>query len=354
MLKDPGAPTRSRVTLKDVAERTGLAVSTVSLCLNGHRTTGHISRTTRSQVIVAADALGYQRSHYARHPCHHQICVLADPSNGAWPAVGEICHVLSDRDYRPLMQVARSHLLPQLAHDLYERFEIDGAIFVGEPSHPEHLPPPEVPSVVLGGLPEGVEGNLVALDDVAVGRLAAEHLWELGHRAVGVVLTGQCHYPRLREAGLRQVWREHGAPEAAVRTLVESGWVADADQVDPHHFTRLIEGLFDDSEREAPTALFCVTDLWAFWTIQALHRLGGRVPEDVSVVGVDDLPGAASYTPALTTVRQCYKALGAAAAELLLELLQDDGQRKVVKQLHEPKLIVRESTAPPAFRSSDL
>lgn len=351
MSMETGAPAQTRVTLKDIAERTGLGVSTISLCLNGHRTTGYISQTTRSQVIAAAEELGYQRPRRGRRPRLHHIGILADPSNASWPTVGEICQVLYDRDYRPVMQVAGSHVLRELARDLYERFEIDGAIFVGEPLRAEDLPPPEVPNVVIGGLPEGAEGNLVALDDLAVGRLVGEHLWELGHRTVGVVLVGQCHYPRLREAGLRQVWEEHGAPPSAIRALVEAGWIAAADNVDPRHFTCLIKELVEDSGGDPPTAIFCVTDLWAFWTIQALHRLDRRVPEDLSVVGVDDLPGAASYTPALTTVRQCYRTLGTAAAELLLEVLQDSGQRKVVRQLYEPRLIVRESTAPPPSRS---
>ena len=342
-----GTVTKSRITLNDIAARTGLSASTISLVLNGRRSTGHISNATRQEVLSVADEMGYERPRRARGAGVHQIGVFSHPGAVFWPALGEVCHVLNDQNYRPITQVGYFPALGDFAQLLFDRFEIDGAIFIGAPQRPEDVPSAEIPHVTIGVLPEGVEGNVVCLDNFAAGRLAGEHLWELGHRVVGVVIdTGYDRLPRL--AGLRAVWEEHGAPPAAVRVLpdrIPAGNVSEAELI------AVVQRLLEAPSGEAPpTALFCVTDSWALRTIRALHRLGRHVPGDISVVGVDDVPLAAECDPALTTVRQSFRERGAAAAQLLLTVLQSPAERAPETLFQEPTLIIRESTGPAPLR----
>jgi len=170
------------------------------------------------------------------------------------------------------------------------------------------------------------------VDQHAGARAATEHLLDLGHRHVAHV-TGPKDWVEAEER--REGWRaaqsDRGllpGPELTGDWSAESGYAA---------------GLRIAEDGDV-TAVFAANDAMALGVLKALHEQGRRVPEDISVVGFDDVPEAAYYWPPLTTVNQDFGTLGRRALELTLRAL--DGEADPVAALVEPALVVRESTGP--------
>jgi DNA-binding LacI/PurR family transcriptional regulator len=190
------------------------------------------------------------------------------------------------------------------------------------------LPPgiPVVAATEAGGLP-GTPHPMIYLDERHAATEATAHLLALGHRTVHHVAIPSETGTSARQAGWRQALREAGAP---VPPVVRVGW-------DPRSTYLAGRRLAADA---AVTAILCGNDDTALAVRRALYEAGRNVPEDVSVVGFDDVPAAAYWTPALTTVRMDFVGLGrACVAELT-------GARPAVP-LAPPRLVIRESTARP-------
>lgn len=194
-----------------------------------------------------------------------------------------------------------------------------------------------IPYVVVDRVAGDEEGCSVSVDDEAGGALALRHLVAQGHRRIAFV-SGPPHLKQVqdRRTGALAALAEAGLPLDALRELptermdVAAGRDAGA---------RLL-GLAD-----RPTAVFCANDLLALGVLQALYTAGVRVPEDIAIVGYDDIEFAAAATVPLTSVRQPAYTLGTIAAELLLEetgaAATDHRHQHVVLQ---PELVVRRSS----------
>ena len=175
----------------------------------------------------------------------------------------------------------------------------------------------------------------VSVDDTLGGRLAAQHVIDLGHRSFAW-LAGPTDIPQVhdREAGIHQAAREAEIPVTrmiASQMTVAAGVTA----VD----TELAGG-------QLPSALVCANDLLAFGAIRAILRAGLRVPQDVSIVGYDDIDFAANAVVPLTSVRQPKYELGDAAAQLLISEWADPAAHSHQQVRFEPQIVVRESTGP--------
>lgn len=187
-----------------------------------------------------------------------------------------------------------------------------------------------IPTLVVKAEPED-DFFTVSVDQSAGAALAANHLIDLGHREI-LHLAGPLDWldARSRESE----WHAHlelaGLPS---RPSVVGDWTSDSG----YAFGRSVEVDF--------TAVFAANDQMALGLIHAFHERGIRVPQDVSVVGFDDMPEARHFLPPLTTVRQDFRALGTLSVETLLaEIAGDEVPRRV---LLEPELVIRASTAPP-------
>jgi DNA-binding LacI/PurR family transcriptional regulator len=186
-----------------------------------------------------------------------------------------------------------------------------------------------------------VEGDLSALpltagvDQVEGARLATRHLLDLGHESVAH-LAGPEEWleAQARREGWRSALQDMGRPVPEL--LGEGDWTSRSG----YEIARSTEW-GDDT-----TAVFVANDQMALGVLRALAECGRRVPEDVSVVGFDDLPEAAYFAPPLTTVRQDFVELGTRAIGLVLRVL--GGEQEASVPLVEPTLVVRSSTAPPA------
>jgi DNA-binding LacI/PurR family transcriptional regulator len=194
--------------------------------------------------------------------------------------------------------------------------------------------PAEVPAVAAteaGGLP-GLSRTMTFLDERPAAAEATRHLLELGHRTVHHVAIPSETRASARQAGWREALAEAGVP---VPPVLPAGW-------DPRSAYLAGQRLAADP---AVTAILCGNDDSALAVRRALYEAGRRVPDDVSIVGIDDVPGAAYWTPALTTVRMEFVALGREClAAVVAELT---GAPHHAGTLPAPRLVVRESTAPP-------
>jgi DNA-binding LacI/PurR family transcriptional regulator len=186
-----------------------------------------------------------------------------------------------------------------------------------------------------------VEGDLSAtpltagVDQIAGARLATRHLLDLGHHTV-LHLPGPLDWleATARREGWRMALEERDLPIPAL--MAEGDWSS-------HSGYEIGRAMLGESR---PTAVFAANDQMALGLIRALHEAGLRVPEDVSVVGFDDLPESGYFTPPLTTVRQDFHELGQRIMALVLRVLA--GEHDASVPLVEPRLIVRSSTAAPS------
>jgi DNA-binding LacI/PurR family transcriptional regulator len=195
--------------------------------------------------------------------------------------------------------------------------------------------PPDVPVVAAteaGGL-AGTPRTMIFLDERQAAADATRHLLTLGHRTVHHVAIPSETGTSARQAGWRDALKDAGAE---VPTVLHGGW-------DPHSAYLAGQRLAADAQ---VTAILCGNDDTAMAVRRALYEAGRDVPGDVSLVGFDDVPGAAYWTPALTTVRMDFVALGRAC--LAAVVAEVTGVPQPDLGLAAPRLVIRESTAPPA------
>jgi DNA-binding LacI/PurR family transcriptional regulator len=325
--------------MHDVAALAGVSHQTVSRVLNG----GTVKSQTRTRVLAAMQELDYRPNTAARVLAtgrSRTLGVLSLDSTLFGPA--STLHAIESaaRDARYFLSVASLRSLDrssvQEALGRLADQAVEGAIVIA-PLTSAHQ--------ALRGLPSGlpvvaVEGDaqadvaVVAVDQVAGARTATQHLLSLGHRTVWHV-AGPPDWLEAqgRVAGWRAALEGVGAdvpPPLSGDWSPRSGFEAG----------QLLARMSDVS------AVFVANDQMALGLLRALHERGLRVPEDVSVVGFDDIGEAAYYTPPLTTVRQDFAEVGRRSIELLLAQVRS-GARSAERQVVPAELIVRQSTAPP-------
>lgn len=331
-----------RVTIRDIAKRLGLSPATVSTALTGRRNGVFVSEETRKRVLEVAREMGYQFERLrARTPKLQQVALFCTSYHWSLvfiSAIMEFSNSLSKRGGRVLLQVENDRGREAgLIQEIHRRREVDGFILLGSRNNPEELPDPEVPYVVIGEIPEGVNAWQVCSDNEDGGRIVGEHLWALGHRRVGVFLMESNLLPSLKRLmGLKAVWERHGVdfPE---------DWVLRLQTEDEFELAEKLPKFIFDGDKLRFTALFCYNDRVAGTTIKCLNRLGVRVPEDISVVGFDNEPYSELFSPPLTTVEQPFSQLVSLAVQLLEERLASPPTppKKVILPC---RLIVRSST----------
>lgn len=336
-------------TVRDVAALAGVSAMTVSNVLNGHanRTTA----STAAKVRAAMQELGYVPNASARALSRQSSGLVAlllpsDPSDAP--------HLLSVHDSVLLREIERQvslsgkHLLLHAPSDLVgavdevlRTWNVDGAIvfgaFAGEVD--ELLERTQAPLVLVDNYSRSSKAVIVGIDDAAGGEAAGTELCALGHQRVAFVgpRTDVDGVTSRRLAGFRSALEVRGVELAEDLIIVcdstfEEG-LRVADVVAQHH--------------RAPTAVFATSDLIAAGIQTGLTRRGIGVPDQISVIGFDDLPIARMMTPELTTVRQDISAKAARAVERLMTSISAPSPERSVEQL-PVELIRRGSTAPPA------
>ncbi|WP_424346553.1 LacI family DNA-binding transcriptional regulator [Kocuria sp. CH-021] len=325
-------------TIYDVARAAGVSKSLVSLVLRGSPS---VSEARRTAVLEAVEQLGYRPSQAAAAlagAATRTIGVVLDDFRNLWFV--SLLQGLQDGLAPHGFRIAVSdHTLN--AHvetgplDGFLAMRVDGLVIATEPT-PAMRVPEGLPVVVAGSRRGVIPGaDVVADDDRLGGRLATEHLLELGHRRLGH-LTGDGGAAELRARGFRDALRERGLRAPVVRgaggTTEEDGYRA---------ALRLL------AEAPATTAVFAANDTMAMGALAAARESGLRVPEDLSVIGYDDSPVAATHLLRLTTVDGRNAEVGAAAAERLVQRATTTAAAPVRTALLTPRLVLRSSCAAP-------
>jgi LacI family transcriptional regulator len=330
------------VTIYDIARAAGVAKSTVANALSGK---GTVSEATRQRILQCAQEMGYRPNVLARSLYNHKTLtialVLPTITNPFYPEIIEaIEQTASERDYQTLF--SNTHLNFERARQQMERMMsrwVDGYIIMGcsmESADVVRYFQQGLPIVLCdwqeNEVPEGLPQ--VSVDFYRAGQLAARHLLDLGHRRVAVIADDP--QQTLRVAGFTSVLGEAGlalspAMQATGASTLESGYAA-------------ARQLLQQPER--PTAIFATTDWMAFGAIDAALDAGLRVPEDISIMGLDDLMFSAHLRPPLTTVAVPKNQLAREAVNLLFK--QIDGEKEIAETpLVQPHLVVRQSTTHP-------
>lgn len=352
----PGRKTKStRVTLQDVARRSGFSPSTVSIVLSEAPLSRYVAAQTKERIRKTAESLGYRPDIFARS-------LRSRRSNTIGVLVFDISDpfcVLILRGIEKAMQGTRWMPIIMDAHNERDQFEryldlllerrIEGLIVVAnwlfdEGGLLEKTSREAMPTVVVGrDLFEQHMGSVV-VDNEAGGYAAIKHLYDLGHRQIALIRGPE----KLIDSARR--W------QGIERFARESGW-----KIDPRRVRQLPDALDPISPFEGGlelttellaspqnfTALVAFDDLTALGALRALAQAGRTAPRDCSILGFDDVPLAALCTPGLTTIRQPMEEMGAAAAHHVLEALLEGKDLEPRLEMLPPTLVLRDSTCEP-------
>ena len=342
--------TKKRPTLKDLAGHLDLSPATISLVLNRSPVANAIPEETQQRVFAAARKLGYRPNYIAvslRSQRTNFVGVLVPEVSDPWAAEivsGIESHLLAN-DYHYVVTSHRRST-PKLLEDdleLLMRRAVDGMILLAAELHATPL----LPTVVVSGHTRVKGLSNVVIDHERAAHLALAHLKELGHRRIAL-FRGQPGSADTedRSRAIFDAAASLGVEIPSKYTLQLSGegedevFAPDDAYQEGYAFGRKLL----ERGREF-TALFAFDDASAIGAIRAFLDAGLRVPDDVSVIGFDDIQNAAFHNPRLTTVRQPLREIGQTAARVLLERIGAPAKPDSFVVI-EPELIVRDSTGP--------
>ncbi len=333
-------PPGQKVSLKFLADHLGLSPATLSLVMNRSAVADSIPKATQDQIFAAADKFNYRPNFMARSLRTQRsftIGVLVPEVSEGYATL-----VMSGIEEHLLREgyfyfVASHHHRPDLI-DEYPKLllarSVEGLIAVDTPWH-HNL---SIPVVTVSGHNEVNRVTNIVLDHRRAAELALEHLFKLGHRRIAFI-KGQefSSDTEARWDAIVQAAARLGLTIHAKLTTQLQGEVPSPDL--GYKVTRRLL-----AKQEPFSAIFAFNDISAIGAIRALREMGLRVPEDVSVVGFDDIQSAAFQNPGLTTVRQPLRKMGKIAAETVLRRITRDGMDHPKEITVEPELVVREST----------
>jgi len=354
-VKQARPKTGAMVTIRDVAKESGLSATTVSMVLNHAPLASYIPEATKKRIIHVAEGLGYEPNPFAqalRSRRSHTIGVMVPDIADPYCAqiLQGIENSFSRSSYLPfLVDIQNDRLRFKKYLNVLLARRVEGLIILANSLSFETelltaLESRKIPSVILGREPETDTLSWVATDNEVGTHQALEHLYRLGHRKIAFI------------RGPRMIVDSHHQWTGICSFATAAGLELDS---------RLVvtlsgpfssyEGGYESTKEllalKLPfTALVAFDDMTAFGAIRALISAGLRVPLDCSVIGFDDIPAAAFYNPALTSVREHMEILASMGAEILMEAIRAQRKNTTVSPVHrkvKPELMVRESTAAP-------
>ena len=336
-------PARQSVSLKFLAEHLGLSQAAVSFVINRSPAARSIPQRTQELIRKAARELNYRPNHLARslrQQRSYTIGVVVPEISEGYAALvmsGIEDHLLQEGYfYFVVSHRHRSDLIEEYPLLLQQR-AVEGLIAV-DTTLSEGV---QVPLVAVSGHRDVPGVTNIVLNHARAATLALEHLKKLGHRQMAFI-QGQefSSDTAVRWDSVREAAEDLGI-EITDQLVVQ----LEGESSSPELGFQVTQKLL--ASGKPFTALFAFNDISAIGAIQALREAGRRVPQDVSVVGFDDIQSAAFQNPALTTVRQPLREMGVIAAETLLRRITAPAKALYPKEIVvEPSLVVRASTAP--------
>lgn len=330
-----------RTRLADLAQHSGVSTATVSRVLN--RKPG-VAESTRQAVYHALDMLGYERPRRPTSPSAGLIgLVIPELSNPVFPAFAQAIETaLAHHGYTPLLctQTASGVSEDEYVETLLAA-DVAGIVFVNglhadaqaPTTRYERLAERGVPHVLVNGHRAELAAPSVSVDERLGMDIAVRHLTSLGHSRIALAVGPERLVPAaLKRAGFVTAMKRYLGPNVEHR-VITSLFTVEGGEASARALVR-----------EGSTAIICGSDLMALGAMRAVLASGGRVPEDVSVIGFDDSLFMNFTDPPLTTLRQPVDAMSQAVVDTLLSAMQ--GSTDPIELRFAPELIVRGSTAP--------
>jgi len=330
------------ITRKEVAERANVSVAVVSYVVNaGPRP---VAPATRLKVERAIEELGYYPNELARSLSRQQTAMigLIIPSlvNPVYAEIADsLTRYCAAEGFRVILGSSGRHHQTEVEFAKSLRAKrVEGVIMIPSESPEEILRPlrqAHIPTVVLEhALPDT---HCIAIDDLQGGQLATRHLLSLGHRRIGMIRRKPSSaLSHLRYVAFRDMLQAANIP-LNPDLVIES----EAGQASGYASMQRLLAL-----SPPPTAVFAHNDVLAMGAISALCHVGLKVPQDVSVVGYDDIINSAYLNPPLTTVRFPVAEMGRAAGKMILDLIKNGNSFSLKTTTLPVQLIIRASTAP--------
>ncbi|KAA0273986.1 MAG: LacI family DNA-binding transcriptional regulator [Anaerolineales bacterium] len=336
----------NRPTIRDVARQAGVSHQTVSRVING---SNDVLPETRAVVEAAIEELGYRPSAIARSMARgltHTLAIISpNLTDYTFASIVEGAEVEARRhNYFVLSSSASDQ---QAFHDLVEELvghrRVDGLIVINPYADEryQHVPK-NFPVVFVGARSHDEEVCSISLDDEKVAYEATQHLISLGHKRVALVtgpMAEDCSQDRLE--GFRRALDEAGI--SFDESLVfEGDWSASSGR----------DALLDFIKKNnVPTAVFAQNDRMAMGVLRAARDVNLNVPDQLSVIGVDDMPLSSYFDPPLTTMRQDMPLIGQEAIRKLMDIIKNKTVEPSVLKL-PAQLVVRQSTVKGGDRTS--
>lgn len=337
-----------KVSVKDVARRSGTSLGTVSRVINGGAS---VSANARARVTEAIAELGYEPNAGARQM-----------RSGRSGLIGILLPSLDVPFFGILAQSLEQALFQNGYHSLIcnteenelneQRYvstllgqQVDGivAAAVVTTRNFDRFVDRDIPVIAVDRSSDGDAGHLVSVDHKEGGRLMAQHLLDLGHREIAIVATPTHSTPIMeRIAGIKEALGEKDCAPVGVA-------LGEAHSFDASF--ALARQILEDTH---PTAIIGTSDIAAIGAIHAGHELGYRMPAELSVIGFDNLPQSAHIFPSLTTVEQPIVLLGELAAQELLHQINSETFEKPDLSQLVLRVVERASTAPPQRAAAEI
>ncbi|MEQ8671599.1 MAG: LacI family DNA-binding transcriptional regulator [Aggregatilineales bacterium] len=331
-----------RPTIIDVAKLAGVSKSTAARVMNGQEEL--VRGITRERVVAAAEQLGYIRNAIAGSLRTDRTFIVAlsipDITNPFWPEVAR-----GVQDTTELVGYTTVTVNSDWKKDredtmlkMVRRSRFDGLIINIVDINEAELLKLRIPVVILGGGEHSVRLDSVGSDTASGTDVALKHLYDLGHRRIGLI-SG------LNRRKFSIQYERYIAFHARHQLPIDANLMIEGDFTDQAGYEAMQRLL---SQKQKPTAVFAANDTIAIGALKAAQACSWRVPEDISIVGMDDIYASAVTSPALTTVRKPKYKIGECAARILLARMDEDDETYLETQnLKLPcELIIRDSTAP--------
>lgn len=333
-------PESGPINLKQLSALLGLSQTTISLVLNDSPAAKSIPAHTRERVFEAARKFHYRPNYFARSLRRSRsmsIGVIApDLSEGYFTLVMrgvEEALLRSHYFYFTANHYWDPELMQQYPRLLMER-AVDGFLLLNTPATVRT----PLPVVSISAHSSAPDVSDIVLDHGKAAELALTHLHKLGHRSIAfmkgpeIIPDTEHRWKSILEVARRL--KIAVKPELCIQLA--------ADSFSPEVGYLPMKALLEKQQNF--TAIFCFNDIAAIGVIRAIHDAGLRVPEDISVIGFDDIVSAAYQKPSLTTVRQPLREMGSEGARMLLDAIANPETKAPAETVMEPELIVREST----------
>ncbi len=335
-----------RVTHKDVAERAGVSVATVSYVINhGPRP---VSSETRTRVEHAISELGYYPNEMARGLRLQQSSTIGlILPNIINPVFAEIAHELESACQKEgflllLCNSERQHEREKQLIQLLRAKQVDGVVIIPH-CEPMGLIEPllkaRIPVVVLEHDLPGV--HCIANDELQGGRLATQHLIDLGHQRIALIRR------QSTSALSSQRYIGYRAALNSAAIAFDPALVVECAATSQSTGAQAMQQLL--ALPHPPTGVCTHNDILAMGALHAIHAVGLKVPSDISVVGYDDIASAAYFSPSLTTIRSPRAETGMLAGQTILQLIHSQSDSTPQTIVLSVKLVVRASTARPVI-----